>query len=141
MVPKPISELMSIITSTDGGRRINQLFVEHIDEIFSHNKADITNHLVYLKNKEQSGLRSHLITIVVQHSTNKVKEQLLQYNIDPSTQTDDVTSWFYKRYNETHRCEDIFILGMSIVENNLHKDFRKMISAPHNKRQKGNTTE
>ena len=109
MPPATIGELMSLITSSKDSAKVNELFVKNIKEIFSHSRADITNHLVHLGNKEQFSLRTHLFNKVTQNPSLKVKEQLESHNIDLSVP--DISDILCKRYNETRACEDIYCLG------------------------------
>ena len=130
---KSCGELISIVSQSDDGVTICRLFHQHMKEIFSHPRQDITVNLVHLGLKNLSILRINLLTSILESPQFATEEQVEKLKLNVPTNADgiDIASLLRKRYKDTYLIEDIYILGMSIVEGKLHVEFHKsIVSAP-----------
>ena len=84
MAPRPIGELISIISSSDVEGNVIKLFMDNLEEIFTHPQTDITNHLVHLSDNHALGLRSHLYQSIIKHASSDFKTDLLNLGIPDS---------------------------------------------------------
>ncbi len=132
MAPRPLGVIISEITSVaeNDGKDIYELFLFAIDEIFSKPKDDILKSLVYIKSKDLIQIREKLfLDCVKKLSAEGQKEPLLNIinagDLSSSALPGDLLSCLRRRYKPNY--EDIYIIGMSFVENKLHKDFAKII--------------
>ena len=127
---RPIGELMSIITQPDDSAKINKLFAQNMKEVFTYAKADITNHLVYLSFPHAMELRSFLCSKLTMFP--KLVEDLM--NNDIVSRLDDKKDGsptytqprLCKRLKDHLAHDDIYALGMSMIENMLHKDLKSV---------------
>ena len=127
MAPRSIGVLMSIITSSDDEGKVIKAFTENMDEVFTHPQVDITNHLVHLSDNTANGLRCHLYSNLIKRASSEYKEDLLSLGIaaeDFST----LGSRLCKRYKITAVYDDIYMIGLSLIEKSLHKDFKKLLT-------------
>ena len=132
MAPKPIGIIISEISSTDDQCKINKLFKDNLREIFSHPKLDITNHLVHFNAKEVESLREFLLQQLCQTTVEKLQLELQAFG----SHHDLESITLRKRYKDTGCHDDIYILGISIENSSLHKDFHKIIELNKKKKKK-----
>ena len=103
MAPPAIGVIISDITSKDDSN-ICQLFFDVIEEIFSHPKDEILKCLIYIKDLDIFLLRTFILAELLK--LNPPGYEHLKYADE---------NVLRKRYKAT--CyEDIFLLGISIVE-------------------------
>ena len=115
MAPRPIGELISIISSSDEEEKVVNLFIEYMDEVFSHPQKDITNHLVHLSDKHATSLRIALYTMVIKQATSHYKDDLLDLGFAVE-EFGTLNSRLCRRYNASPVYDDIYALGISLVE-------------------------
>ena len=134
MAPRSIGVLISIITSSDDEGKVIKTFIENMDEVFSHPQTDITNNLVHLSDNHANSLRCHLYSRVSKKAISDFKDDFLNAGIG-AEDFDTLGSRLCKRYKIAAVYDDIYLLGISLVEKSLHKDFKKLLTqAPPKKK-------
>ena len=129
MTPRPIGEIISEITSKTENEKICELFLTNIDEIFSHSKDDITNQLIYIKDKDIFDLRESLGAELIKKVDISSYVGIINNN---ESENSSNTNILRKRYKACKCYEDIYILGISIHEKGPHKDLSKILNINQN---------
>ena len=127
MVPKPMGEIVSLVTSYEDQKDVISAFRANIEDIFSHPKDIVTVNMVHISTPNLHAIREHLLSELLDIKTLNLRQQL---NIPVTCTTPDVPSLLRKRMKENTLIEDIYILGMSINDTALHKDIGKAVIIP-----------
>ena len=135
MAPRPIGELISYVTSTDNKDELISRFSGVMKEIFSYPRETIKDNLVHIPSNHTTDLRAHLYEALTCDPSPDLKAELTNLNVND----DNKHTLLCKRYNETKSYDDIYLLGISTIENSLHKDFKNLIS-PSTRKKKSITT-
>ena len=152
MAPRPIDVIISEMTATaeNESKDIYELFLLDIEEIFSYPKDDILKTLIYINSKDVMQIREKLFLDCIQKLSAEGQKEFLLELIKNNSDADmssspssplpeaDLIARLRRRYKAGPSLEDIYVIGMSFVENKLHKDFAKLISAPTTKRRSSN---
>ena len=128
MVPRPIGEIFSTLTTSDEAEKyIVQNYVNTIEEIYSYPKGEISKLLVHIKDRNIFLIREELFY----HFLDKISQEELTRNsiyIDQNNPTSNLR----KRY-KAHNCyEDMYTLAISILEETPHRDISKIITSSAN---------
>ena len=111
-----------------------------MDEVFTHPQTDITNHLVHLSDNHANGLRCHLYANVIKFAASELKDDFLHLGI-ALEDFDTLDSRLCNRYKPTALYDDIYMLGISLIEKSLHKDFKKLLTQAPAKKKAAKTTD
>ena len=125
-------ELISYVTTTDNRDDTIKRFSDVMEEIFTHPRQTITDNLIHISTNHTAEIRSHLYSTLTHNPTPDLKAELATLNIT----NENKVSRLCKRYNETKNYNDIYLLGISIVDNKLHKDFKDLITLSTKKKEK-----
>ena len=130
MAPRPIGELFSVITASDVEQTVIKSFTDNLNEIFTHPQKDITNHLVQLSDTHATSLRRSLYDEIVDQAPSVYKDDLQKMGFSADVRANNLKGRLIKRYKTNIVYEDIYCLGISLVEKSLHKDFKKLVTPP-----------
>ena len=138
MAPRSMGQLMSIISHSDDPKTICNLYFQHLKEIHSNTKIDITNNLIHLSLVHANELRNYLAQKLLQ-SPKLVKEMtcngLVHVTFDKNNRTVMTPPRLCRRFKDNPAHEDIYALGLSIVEDTFEVKGLKGIFSPGQQKQ------
>ena len=134
VIRRSVAELISIVSYSEEIESIIKLFHEHMREIFSHPKVDITNNLIHINKENLSRLRINLLSCILQSPSLSNTEDVKNLKLDVSSSNLELTAVLRRRYKDTTLIEDIYVFGMTLVEGTIHPEFSKAFSVNNSRK-------